>query len=127
MRRLGDAAAIIEFLASQGYQKKRFQRMSSNEVGKIYEKEFRIVQEKSKQATSPRNAKRVADPTTITKKANKHQKATELLRVKLEHGAELEKKKKDEEHKTTEEEKEKAESEEKCLEESSKKEKEGDR
>ncbi|KAL6586320.1 hypothetical protein OROMI_001308 [Orobanche minor] len=115
----------IEFLASQGYQKKRFQKMSSNEVEKIYEREFKTIQEKSKKATSPREAKRAGTP--ILEEAVKYQKASELLRVKLEHGAELEKKKKVQEQKITGEEKEKAESEDKCLEESSKKETEGDR
>ncbi|KAL6580944.1 hypothetical protein OROMI_006867 [Orobanche minor] len=93
----------IEFLASQEYQKKRFQRMSSNEVEKIYEREFKNVQEKSKQATSQRDAKRAG--TSILENVTKYQKSSELLRVKLEHGAELEKNKKDEEQKTTEEEK----------------------
>ncbi|KAL6538760.1 hypothetical protein OROMI_025086 [Orobanche minor] len=117
----------IEFLASQGFQKRRFQKMSYEEVSKIYEREFKNVQEKSKQATSPRNAKRTGMSMSILERAVKYHKASELLRVKLEHGAELEKKKKVEEQKITGEEEEKAKSEDKCLEESSKKEKEGDK
>ncbi|KAL6552363.1 hypothetical protein OROHE_007727 [Orobanche hederae] len=107
----------IDFLVSQGFQKRRFLKMSYDEVNQIYEREYKVVQDSSVQKSSPTNAKRAG--MSIEQMYNKKQKAAELIRVKQEHGDELEKKKKAAEKKTIGKNAEIAETA-MCLEESSK-------
>ncbi|KAL6580241.1 hypothetical protein OROMI_008265 [Orobanche minor] len=107
----------IEFLVSQGFQKRIFFKMSYDEVDRIYEKEYKTIQDSSLQDSSPRNSKRAG--MNIEQKFSKKQKAAELLRVKQEHGDEIEKNKMAAEKITVEEKAETAETT-VCLEESSK-------